>query len=179
VIAKLWLVGRAYAAPIERRSKKAEPGTPTHGSYYCAAADAVIDSDLDGRLELLRARTAAQLVDFETSIQVHAHLLAALKRVSGTVHRSFASKYLHFHLPDWFFILDAIASRGLSSECGRERPPKHLAPGGDPEYRSFVGRAWLLRERLAADAPPRLTLRQLDRLLLSRGAQQGLMLPRE
>jgi hypothetical protein len=170
VVAKLWLVGRAYAAPIERRSKKTEPGTLTLGSYYCAAADAVIDSNLDGRLELLRARTAAELEDFETSIQIHALLLTALKRVSGTAHRSFVSKYLHFHVPDWFFILDAVASRGLRVECGRQRPPKHLAPGGDPEYRSFVGRAWQLRERLAADAPPRLTLRQLDRLLLRSGA---------
>src|SRR2546423_1421315 len=75
VVAKLWLVGRAYAAPIERRSKNTEPGTPTLGNYYCAAADAVIDSNMDGRFKSLRARTPVQLTDFETSIEIHAHLL--------------------------------------------------------------------------------------------------------
>jgi len=56
VVAKLWLVGRAYAAPIERRSKEAEPGTPTLGSYYCAAAGAVQGADVDRSLGLIPGR---------------------------------------------------------------------------------------------------------------------------
>jgi hypothetical protein len=89
--------------------------------------------------------------------------------MARSVPRSFVSKYLHFHAPAWFFIYDSVASNGLRRVIGHVSVPRELPAVGDPTYRQFVSRAWLLREELAKRSKP-LTPRQLDILLLRCGA---------
>lgn len=56
VIGKLWLIGRAYTAAIERRPTSREKQKVPIDEYYRRAARALANSGLDGQLALLRGR---------------------------------------------------------------------------------------------------------------------------
>lgn len=168
VVAKLWLIGRAYSAAIERRPS-ADHGQPIAvKDYYLQVAVTLIESDLDAQLSKL-PDAPRTLEDLIPAVVIHEGLVRNLRVHSGIDQYSFASKYLHFHKPEWFFILDSIALQGLNRLGVRSsgRLPNKI---GNDEYRRFVARAWQLREDLASRGHLGLSLRQLDRLLLTWGA---------
>lgn len=89
------------------------------------------------------------------------------KEISGLEKRSLASKYLHFHVPQLFYIYDARATTALK-KLAREVPREiHLAASDDREYRGFVERCEDLRRFCLARFKQDMSPRQLDNLLLS------------
>jgi hypothetical protein len=176
VVAKLWLIGRAYSAAIERHPSAHDSAPIAIKDYYLRAAALLKRSDLDDHLSGL-SQDPKTLEDLIPALEAHACLVLSLRSLSGIDQYSFASKYLHFHRPKWFFILDSIALRGLGSLSvrARVRLPNYV---GHAEYRKFVARAWHIREGLASDGHPRLSPRELDRLLLKYGKYPGCLLRR-
>lgn len=168
VVAKLWLIGRAYSAGIERRPTAQDPQPLAVKEYYLRVAATLMKSDLDAQLSRLRGYPQA-LEDLIPALVAHGGLVRSLRSVSGIDQYSFASKYLHFHRPDWFFILDSLALHGLGrlGVRSRTRLPNKI---GNDEYRRFVARAWRLREDLVSSGHSHLRIRELDRLLLHWGA---------
>lgn len=55
VIAKVWLIGRAYAAAVERRKKQIEDDPISSSKFYTdKVAPTLINSQLDARIDVLR-----------------------------------------------------------------------------------------------------------------------------
>ena len=162
IVAKTWLIGRSYAAPVERGRTD---GANSDAFYESLVAPAFRNSDLDERLaEIPRARTFGDDSDARVVLKIHGSLAGVVYGVSGRTGRSFASKYLHFHRPLYFPIFDSRASAQV-----RQRVSGRLSrdfPEGDGEYRSFLGRYLALRRWIEREHGLSLPPRQMDRLLL-------------
>ena len=166
VVGKVWLIGRAYAAAVERgRGTAAGPGLSNDSFYTEALAPALIESQLDECLQSLHALDQISTEHSAPILLVHGYLVAELAKLTGKGKRSFASKYLHFHRPLLFFIYDARATEAVRA-LGIRRTRGPRAVGADAEYAAFVHTLLALREKIADQFGVSLTPRQLDRLLL-------------
>jgi len=87
--------------------------------------------------------------------------------ISGLEKRSLASKYLHFHVPELFFIYDSRSSKGINL-VGKLLGIKARARGiGDPTYEKFAEKCHLLRLAIFERYGILMNPRQLDNLLLN------------
>ena len=97
VAAKIWLIGRAYAASIERRKNKKNE---TNDQFYEKVVNAIIkfnnQEELDKKIKELNSTQLNE--DMIKQILIaHKKLLEVLKKLTELNKRSFVSKYLHFH----------------------------------------------------------------------------------
>jgi hypothetical protein len=117
--AKIWLIGRSYAAAIERR----KIAVPDRGHFYRdRVAPEMVRSEIDKYLTSLAAFRIVSTESFSRVIETHKYVTDLFGRITGQDKRSLASKYLHFHLPNLFFIYDSRAAKGvrmLSDIVGR------------------------------------------------------------
>ena len=108
IIAKVWLIGRAYAAAIERRPEKGE--FLGDEFYVELVAPRILDSDIDEWFQELRQDVSGTS---SVALKVHKKLTDLLYNITELNKRSLASKYLHFHFPSRFFIYDARAEKSV------------------------------------------------------------------
>lgn len=163
VIAKLWLIGRSYAAAIERRPNKE---IENDDFYIDTVAPKVCASKIDQWIASAMTFSQPSLQSFDTLVLAHEQTTRLFNEISGLEKRSLASKYLHFHAPRLFFIYDARAVEGLrklSSVVGRATKS---AGKGDNEYRKFSEKCLRLRDHVKERYRVSLSPRQIDRLLL-------------
>lgn len=167
IVAKIWLIGRAYAASIERgRGKAVDSGLSNDRFYTEAVPKALRTSRLDEKLEaLVMQRTTAES-NVGPILDAHAHLVHLFHGLTNKSKRSLASKYLHFHRPDLFFIYDSRAVQGVRA-LGIPARALDVPPSADREYARFVGAAIGIREHVRSELGRRLSPRELDRLLLA------------
>ena len=104
---KIWLIGRAYAVPIERRAgalggEAREAGMDLHAFI----APKIASSPLDEWLASVADVRMVSLDNLRSVLLVHFRFVHLMKKLTGLERRSFASKYLHFHQPSAFFIYD-------------------------------------------------------------------------
>jgi hypothetical protein len=164
VVAKLWLIGRAYAAPLERG--RPMPGTLRNESFYTGrAVPMVLDSPIDEWLAEL-GRASLSWGELPRILRAHGLLTDLFRSISGRAQRSLASKYLHFHRPDLFFIYDSRAAAEVRAEVARPRRVAVRREDVDTEYALFVRRCLELMESIAPVAPIPMTPRAIDRYLL-------------
>lgn len=167
IVAKVWLVGRAYSASVERGRGKAATAALSNDRFYVEAVPkALMACGLDGHL-----RRIARMKDDNSSLtaavlEAHACLVKAFNALTTKDKRSLASKYLHFHLPNVFYIYDSRAASSIR-KLGLRTHVDRTSRIVDREYARFVGSASLLRDRVESQFDVRLTPRQLDRLLLA------------
>jgi hypothetical protein len=162
IIAKVWIIGRAYAAPVERGRSN---GGTSERFYQERVVPAVAKVGLDHTLARIDpGRQCVSTSDTESLLSAHSSLMDAFASASGRANRSLASKYLHFHRPLFFPILDARAETAMRSMM--EGTTDRAFPSGDPTYRWFVARYITLRAWISSELGVALTPRQIDRLLL-------------
>ncbi|MDP6850431.1 MAG: hypothetical protein QF524_05795 [Planctomycetota bacterium] len=166
IIAKVWLIGRSYAAAIERRRNN-ESGEFNGDDFYIEkVAPEIIHSEIDGWLRSLEAIDGISESTLEVILSVHFNVTELFSKISGLEKRSLASKYLHFHYPELFFIYDSRAVTAvsyLSDLTGRVGQSKYNA---DNEYRKFCEKCLKIRKYVKDNFKIYLTARQLDNLLL-------------
>ncbi len=163
--AKLLVIGRVYAATLERgRGSATSANSDSDAFYLDHAAPTLRKSRLDYRLKRLSAITEIFPAAIPEILRTHGYLMSLFRKLTGRNKRSLASKYLHFHLPQHFFILDSRAIAELRKHPAGETTAR--IKGSDPVYSSFVGRASTLREQVAMAHGVLLSPRELDRLLL-------------
>jgi hypothetical protein len=158
---KLWLIGRAYSAQIERG---AGGGAGAADSVYAKAASAIVNSQLDSWIESVADVATVDLTNLDRVLAVHSRFTALLRDHTGRGRRSFASKYLHFHNPSAFFIFDARAEAQVREETGKQsrfQLPSSCVEA-DQTYASFTLRMIEYRNRQGHGLTPR----QLDDRLL-------------
>jgi len=163
IVAKVWLIGRSYAAALERRRANHEPDSSGDSFYAHVIVPKIQQSDIDHWLEKLRNHTKPEL---ESALDVHGKVMSLFKEISGQDKRSLTSKYLHFHLPDHFYIYDTRASRAVS-HLNRIRQQKATKENWDSEYAAFCWRCERLSEKFAQQIGKTLSKRDLDKVLLA------------
>lgn len=166
VVAKLWLIGKSYSAALDRGRGKAGGEAVSSDDFYCEiAAPALCKAGIDEKLAVLPTGVELDTALLSAVLRAHGALVKVFHGVTGRSHRSLASKYLHFHRPELFFIYDSRAREALDvaePASRKARTPR----GADAQYAGFVQRAMRYRERLTSRFGVRLTPRELDRLFL-------------
>lgn len=165
VAGKILLIGRTYAAAMER-------GAGFNGStgsvYKFVIAPAIVNSDIDAWIEEAKAANIATAEGFSTVVRVHGNVNALFSSITetGISRRSLTSKYLHFHAPDKFFIYDSIACRSIKDALGKVLVKGHVE-GADKQYYDFYAKCLMLRLKVFDEEGVILTPRQLDQRLLN------------
>ena len=123
-------------------------------------APAMRDSGIDTWLESVSSISRLTDKNIELSLACHKKLTDLFKKITGIDKRSLASKYLHFHRPQAFFIFDSVANTNIRARL-RDKKIRHSYPKGyDNEYSSFVTRCVYYRdnyfeEKIGGLATPR------------------------
>lgn len=108
------------------------------------------------------------LDDIKLVLSTHKFLMDIFYELTGLEKRSLASKYLHFHCPEKFFIYDSRARVGIGKLV--KRPNKEIltdVSDYDPEYGDFVCRMLELQEYLDEQLGVYELPRKLDSFLLT------------
>jgi hypothetical protein len=126
VLAKMQIIGRVYAASIERR-KNRKPKETTDSYYFSSVAPAILGSKLDEWINEAKATDPKSNTAPGVIVETHKRTTDLFRQISGLDKRSLASKYLHFHIPNLFFIYDSrahkrsVASAALLAQPSCER----------------------------------------------------------
>lgn len=164
--AKIWLIGRSYAAAIERRRKYRDELSDDF--YAHRVIPGMGKSDIDEWLLRLRREDVMTEENIPLILKAHKHLLKKFEEITGLEKRSLASKYLHFHLPNLFFIYDARARSALTRIA---RPAKQFSAvindhSVDAEYADFVYRALLCHKEVERMIGSAMSPREFDTMLI-------------
>src|ERR1035437_7905224 len=91
IIAKVWLIGRSYAAAIERRKNK---NSDSQGDkfYEKIVGPKIRNKGIDKWFAWLKKQPTPT-----NAIKTHFKLMGLFAEISDHKNRSLASKYLHFH----------------------------------------------------------------------------------
>jgi hypothetical protein len=159
IIAKTNIVGRVYAAQLERRKEK---GNVSVDAFYMTIARRLKASKIDAWLDELKAKPDER----KLAILTHKRLTDLTLRITGMENRSFASKYLHFHIPDRFFIYDTRAKESANKLIKLDRRRNAPAKTVDKEYTEFFLRCEQIRETISGLLRRNVSPRDVDKVLL-------------
>jgi len=168
IIAKIWIIGRTYAAAIERRhSTDVAVGD---AFYETVVAPKIPSSRIDN---WFRAIVADHGDDVALSIETHDKVKKLFGEISGLEKRSLASKYLHFHFPKRFYIYDSRANKAIAA---LDKPVCRNLPSlraHDDVYARFFLRCQALSKEIISNGGRQLLPRELDKVLLAYGRKQA------
>ena len=159
---KVWLIGRAYSAAMERQK--------TGKFSYSKAVEKIQASNIDKWLKSVRRIKRVDYENVYLVLEVHKNVTELFRKITKMEKRSLASKYLHFHQPNAFFIFDSQANSKIRELL---RGQRFSVPSGfDKPYTEFVFRClWyrdnIFEQRLNGSSSPR----DLDRFLLGNYSQ--------
>ncbi len=169
IAGKIWLIGRSYAAAIERR----KTGDDYNGDdfYFDVVAPSMkeVGKELDSRIDRFKKSKKNIADDLENILSTHRILVEIFREITGLEKRSLASKYLHFHCPEKFFIYDSRAKSAIRKIV--TKPDKKILSGiseFDPEYADFVCRMIELQQFLEGELGVYELPRKLDGFLLAK-----------
>ena len=162
IVSKMWIIGRTYAAAIERRPNKAEtPGD----FYYDYVAPKLIRSEIDEKIDLLRNYTTITRENLPSILSVHKYLMDQFTELTQKEKRSLASKYLHFHLPELFIIYDSRVASVITQFAGKKPRGLEIPQDADKTYAEFCYKALLIYDELNGNYSDTKT-RVIDNILL-------------
>ena len=169
IVGKLWLIGRSYAAAIERR-KNISVSNRDEDFYYDTVAPKMlsIGKELDERISKLKDASVLCDCHLDCVLSTHKFLMDAFYEITDLEKRSLASKYLHFHCPSMFYIYDSRASQAIRKKVtlDKQRASAHYPCGCDVEYANFCVRMLELQEFCEKQFGKTLMPRELDDFLL-------------
>jgi len=180
IIAKVWLIGRAYAASVERQRTISDNNSENISAekyYKDFIAPRLKESEIDAKLLTLKASKRINYDNLKEILNLHSRLIEILKDDPNNKNkqnrRSFSSKYLHFHLPELFFIYDSIAYASLNkyklfidTNSLKKLKKEYKDENVDPAYTDFFLACYLLKEHINEEHDERFNCRNLDNLLL-------------
>ena len=168
ILAKTLLIGRAYAAAIERRKTK-NKNEINDNFYIDIVAPALKKSNLDESLLHLKSYSQISLENLPHIINAHSLLTSTLFEITKLEKRSFSSKYLHFHLPQLFFIYDSravSAMRLFIKSLPKELKELSDKNNVDKQYSTFAYKCFFIRDKIYKQYQILLSPRELDNLLM-------------
>lgn len=168
IVSKIWLIGRTYAASIERRKNTNQDSIPNDEFYKNIVANKILRANVDEYLNKLPKgnNKNTNLDNLEDILSAHYKITQLFYEITELKKRSLASKYLHFHFPNLFFIYDSRAKNALS-KLTKSKIKKNQYKEADSVYAKFCQDAIMLRTTIEKNYNIFLTPRELDNLLLS------------
>jgi hypothetical protein len=163
-IAKVWLIGRAYATAIERGSKSDRQGDDL---YTKRVGPTLKQCGMD---KVLMPRRKLRRPDAKIVCKAHAAIVVRFRRISKLNHPSLASKYLHFHCPEAAYIYDSRAKRAIGGLSKTTLTRKEIRKAKEGYPRFFL-RCEAFREKLEDALGRKVTPRELDKVLLAADRQ--------
>ena len=127
------------------------------------------DSELDRRLSKLKNISSVTINDIEEILQTHKYLTGIIHKITDLDKRSFSSKYLHFHLPELFFMYDGRTVNSIR-QFVRSVPSdlKNILQSEsiDYEYAKYFCKCYYLKSNIENEYHQALKNRDLDNLLI-------------
>lgn len=167
ILAKVLFIGRIYAAAVERRRNKKDE---INDDFYVETiAPTFRNSKLDDLLNALHNYKSISIDSILPILHAHHYLTTILNKITDLNKRSFSSKYLHFHLPELFFIYDSRAAMGLrffTSDVPEDLRLFTQADHVDGEYAKFFCKCLALKRKIENQYKVSITNRQLDNMLI-------------
>lgn len=166
VSGKVWFIGRAYSAAIERVKRKENINDDF---YKEKVGPTLTDPELDKRLEKLQIFEKATKENTTDILSAHKYLQNKIRKITEMEKRSLCSKYLHFHLPRLFFIYDSRVAGALQKLYpGRLRGFDNVLDGDvDRTYATFFCKALVLKNEIEEKLDLKITPRQIDNFLIN------------
>jgi hypothetical protein len=167
ILTKVLFIGRIYASAVERRRNKKDEINDNF--YIDTIAPTFINSKLDTYLDKLKSIKNLNIGNIKEILQTHYYLTNTLKKITDLEKRSFSSKYLHFHLPDLFFIYDSravMALRFFTSNVPKDLKKFIQLETADIEYAKFYCKCFDLKRQIEVHYKKTMTMRQFDNLLI-------------
>jgi len=163
ILAKIWLVGRSYSAAIERRRDSREVGGEAF--YTSVVGPKMRRAKIDQWLAPLSRYSRPTLENCREIIDAHKRLTDLFNEITGLEKRSLASKYLHFHFRNLFYIFDSRAAQNLAKLAPRVKEMPALKNYDRVYARHFV-RSLKLVDSIEREHRIYLSPRKLDDYLL-------------
>lgn len=160
--AKIWLIGRSYAASIERRTNKRKINDDFYDYVVQKFIEFNIKNKFDERLIKLRNREFNDRT-LKDILCLHKELTKFFKELTGKEKRSLASKYLHFHVPI-FPIYDSRANSSISKIVKGKFGESKLI--GDKNYSKFCYKILFLYDFIKGKTKETPSLREIDTFLV-------------
>ncbi len=168
IASKFLIIGRTYAAAIERR--KINTGYSSEEFYEKVLIPEIKkhSDEIDEGINMLQEYEYIDINNIDKALLLHGQLMEILYNVSGQNKRSLTSKYLHFHVPNMFFIFDSRAMSALRKHGFTNKPVQIEFEDLpiDDEYMKFSVGMLKMQTYIEEKFKMRLNPRQLDRLLL-------------
>lgn len=159
--AKIWLIGRSYAAAIERRTKKRH----INDDFYDYVVNEFVkfnkENKFDSKLQSLKNKEFNEKT-LRDILLIHEELTKFFRELTGKEKRSLASKYLHFHVPI-FPIYDSRAKDSINKIVkGRVTEIR-----GDKAYSKFCYKIIFLYNFIKEQTGKTPTMREIDTYLIN------------
>jgi len=162
ILAKIWLIGRSYAAAIERRKNNEDD---INDDFYI---NQVVPKLKKSKLDL-EIKKCITLKNDKSVLELHKYLTDLFFELTDLNKRSLASKYLHFHMPDLFYIYDSrvVSAIGqLNKELKLGNLTAEISENNDEAYSIFYLKCKRIVEKIKNEYNIELSCRQLDNLLI-------------
>jgi hypothetical protein len=171
VSGKVWLIGRSYAADIAR----GKDGAINDDFYKSEVGEILSKVEVDQKIFPLKKYYAIQRENIKEILEVHKFLLDKIANLPSVKNgkkpqkHSFCSKYLHFHLPELFFIYDSRVVGTLQKLYpGRLKGFNDVFNGDiDETYATFFCKAFVLKNEIKEKLDLKITPRQVDNFLIN------------
>lgn len=170
ILTKILFIGRVYAAAVERRKNKNK--IQNDDFYKNEIIPIFINSTLDERLAKLKNMNFMDSNTIKYALETHDYLVNILHEITDQNKRSFSSKYLHFHIPEMYFIYDSRSIKGIRKFINKI-PKEHQSilelSNIDSEYAKFYIKCFELKNQITLNYGISLTNREIDNLLINVG----------
>ena len=168
IASKALIIGRSLAASVERRTIS-DDDAGSSGHFYSVLAESISNSMVGELLALLPAEERLSQSTITAVVKVHARLCDAVFEVTKKDSSSFASKYLHFHYPHLFPMMDLRARTALSWVANEEDWPfAYTTARQSINYENYVRFYLRVQEFFERELGKPVSLRQMDNVLLNR-----------
>lgn len=167
IAGKLWIIGRSYAAAIERRKANREVESEDFFREIVIKGILQNGNELDDKIKRIQKHSCINEDNIDDILKTHKYLTDIFENFTKLEKRSLASKYLHFHCPRAFFIYDSRANKSIS-EIVKKLPKKTTNKEYDKEYQDFCCRALVLKKYIETKTGynKNFTPRDIDNLLV-------------
>jgi hypothetical protein len=172
ILAKTLLIGRTYSAALDRGKDKnkttEEKNKSKNVDFYKEVVVPIFNNTkIDTMLDKIKCSKKSNLTHL--ILETHKHLMDKLSKINSEDKRSFCSKYLHFHLPDLFFIYDVRAKSAINNLVKKREIKDQITmeANHDYEYEVFYRKAVYLQKKINDQYEIDVTPRELDNILLA------------
>jgi len=158
-----FIIGRVYAASLER----GESTNKNKGDLFYQEDVFIVFKDFFKRRDIQRRlKRLTNKSKIDTICYVHSNLVKSIKELRNLEKVSFASKYLHFHFPKAFYILDSRVKKVLPELERYLNLKSRLRYNDKSVYSKYVHRLQAVRDEIKTQTRINLSIRELDSLLI-------------